>query len=454
MRNLFLASAAALALAGGATMVSAQSPAGDPVVAQGAMSAQQKAAYATWPADKKASYDKWPVEYQAYFWSLSASQQTGWFALTDAQRKQVYDMPPASRAQAWVSIEQQLAGGPPPSASAAPPSASTMPSPEAAAAPPATDDPASAPAQVQANPVGSAQAADPSPDPATANSSVAPSMPADPGYNAGPYKGALTAPPADAQELGIDFVEALRPVLLRLRRRVVDDVLEVDRGMVHARPRGLAHREPVPIGGEAPFEHERRLVLLRRDLADHVLGEAVRNRVGLDVGDEAVLILAGDEVVELRCRRAHVGSLPSVHAAGRALRFSVSTGTSCGIGFVICSSDTRDSASSTMWLMLRQFARTVQAASCVQTPGVVLHSVIPIGPSIASMICAIEMCEGSPQSRYPPCAPREDVTRPLRASVFRILLTVGVARPIRLATSAALCNRSGSRAIEAITTVP
>ena len=73
-----------------------------------------------------------------------------------------------------------------------------MPSPDAAAAPPPMDDPASAPAQVQANPIGSAQATDPSPDPATASSSVAPSMPADPSYQAGPYKGALTAPPADA----------------------------------------------------------------------------------------------------------------------------------------------------------------------------------------------------------------------------------------------------------------
>ena len=36
------------------------------------------------------------------------------------------------------------------------------------------------------------------PNPATADSSVPPAMPADPSYNAGPYKGALTQPPADA----------------------------------------------------------------------------------------------------------------------------------------------------------------------------------------------------------------------------------------------------------------
>jgi hypothetical protein len=176
MRNLLLSSAAALALACGATVVSAQSTPSNIAPAAPAMSSTQKASYEAWPADKKAAYSKWPAEYQAYFWSLSASQQTGWFALSDAQRKQVYDMPPASRAAAWVSIEQQLAG----------------------AMPPSNSDAAAAPEQVQANPVGSTQATDPAPDPATADSPVAPSMPADPSYNAGPYKGAMTAPPADA----------------------------------------------------------------------------------------------------------------------------------------------------------------------------------------------------------------------------------------------------------------
>lgn len=199
MRNLLLTSAAALALACGASAVSAQSTPSNVAPASPAMTSTQKASYEAWPADKKASYDKWPAEYQAYFWSLSASQQTGWFALSDAQRKQVYDMPPASRAAAWVSIEQQLAGATPPSASAAPLSATTTPMPDAAAVPPPSDsDAAAAPEQVQANPVGSSQATDPAPDPATAGSPVAPSMPADPSYNAGAYKGALSAPPADA----------------------------------------------------------------------------------------------------------------------------------------------------------------------------------------------------------------------------------------------------------------
>jgi hypothetical protein len=94
-----------------------------------------------------------------------------------------------------------MAGAVPPSASAAPPSATTSqssPSADAAAAPPMDSDVASAPAQIQANPRGTGPATDTPPDPATADTPVAPAMPADPSYKAGPYKGALTAPPADA----------------------------------------------------------------------------------------------------------------------------------------------------------------------------------------------------------------------------------------------------------------
>jgi hypothetical protein len=38
------------------------------------------------------------------------------------------------------------------------------------------------------------------PDPVTASSPVPPAAPADPSYKAGPYKGALTAPPASAMQ--------------------------------------------------------------------------------------------------------------------------------------------------------------------------------------------------------------------------------------------------------------
>ena len=53
--------------------------------------------------------------------------------------------------------------------------------------------------QTQANPRGSdGPATVTPPDPATANSPMAPAMPADPSYHAGPYVGALTPPPPEA----------------------------------------------------------------------------------------------------------------------------------------------------------------------------------------------------------------------------------------------------------------
>lgn len=59
--------------------------------------------------------------------------------------------------------------------------------------------PADAPVvQTQANPPGEGVPTPTPPNPATAAEPVAPAQPADPNYNAGPYKGALTPPPAEA----------------------------------------------------------------------------------------------------------------------------------------------------------------------------------------------------------------------------------------------------------------
>src|SRR5678815_1719130 len=65
----------------------------------------------------------------------------------------------------------------------------------------------------------------------------------------------------------------------------------------------LAHREPAPVGLQAPLEHECRLVLLGRDGADNVLAQSRRKRIGLDVRAESVLIVLADERFD---RRAHV----------------------------------------------------------------------------------------------------------------------------------------------------
>jgi hypothetical protein len=52
--------------------------------------------------------------------------------------------------------------------------------------------------QTQANPPGAGAPAETPPNPTTAETPVPPALPADPGYKAGPYKGALTAVPAEA----------------------------------------------------------------------------------------------------------------------------------------------------------------------------------------------------------------------------------------------------------------
>ena len=64
---------------------------------------------------------------------------------------------------------------------------------------------------------------------------------------------------------------------------------------MHVRPVRLLHRQPAAIRLQPPLEHERRLVLLRRDRANDVFAQPGRNRVRLDVGHEAVLVFPADQ---------------------------------------------------------------------------------------------------------------------------------------------------------------
>jgi hypothetical protein len=59
--------------------------------------------------------------------------------------------------------------------------------------------------------------------------------------------------------------------VLRLRRRVVADRLEIDRRDVELRPVRHRHRQPVAIRGQAPLRHPLRLFLLGGEEADDVL---------------------------------------------------------------------------------------------------------------------------------------------------------------------------------------
>ena len=56
-------------------------------------------------------YNSLDAAHQGYFWSLTPRQMEGYWVLTADQRAQVFAMEPAARANAWTSIEAQLAAG-------------------------------------------------------------------------------------------------------------------------------------------------------------------------------------------------------------------------------------------------------------------------------------------------------------------------------------------------------
>ncbi len=119
-----------------------------------------------------------------------------------------------------------------------------------------------------------------------------------------------------APQLGVDLVHGIE-LLLRLRRRVVADVLEVDPRILDVRPGRLGHGEPVPVGLQPKLEQPLRLVLLARDEPDHVLAQPFRHHVRLDVGHEAVLVGLIDQVLQYR---AHAALLELVKAISASMR--------------------------------------------------------------------------------------------------------------------------------------
>lgn len=177
MRKLLLNGAAVFALAAVPTAVMAQGTMAtdtrDTTMSSSATDApvlttDQQAAYDAWAADLQSDYDAWPNEYKVYYWTLTPEQQKGYWALTPDQRGRIYDMTPEQRKLAWQSVVQQLAGQTP----------TTPPG--------------------QANPPGEGIPTKGVPAPKTASQDVPPAMPADESYQGGPYKGALTPPPASA----------------------------------------------------------------------------------------------------------------------------------------------------------------------------------------------------------------------------------------------------------------
>jgi hypothetical protein len=176
MRSLFLAGSAGLTMLAVPAAIHAENapaPVSAPVSAPATaptLTADQKATYDAWPAAQKADYEAWPNDYKVYYWTLDADQQKGYWALTADQRGQIYKMSPEQRQMAWNSVVQQLKGETP--------------------ATPAG----------QANPPGPGVPTAGVPDPQTAGQAARPAMPADESYQGGPYKGALTPPPATAED--------------------------------------------------------------------------------------------------------------------------------------------------------------------------------------------------------------------------------------------------------------
>ena len=149
----------------------AAAPASAMPTSQGAaLTPAQKAVHDGWTPQQKADYASWPNDYKVYYWTLNADQQKGYWALTGEQRGQIYKMTPEQRQIAWNSVVQQMKGETP--------------------ATPAG----------QANPPGEGMPTAGVPDPQAASQAARPAMPADENYQGGPYKGALTPPPATAME--------------------------------------------------------------------------------------------------------------------------------------------------------------------------------------------------------------------------------------------------------------
>jgi hypothetical protein len=151
------------------------------------MTPQEQTTYSSWPAQQQTDYNRWDPETQSYYWSLNQQQQTGYWAMTPDQRGMIYKMTPDQQSKAWQSIAAQMDGRTPATPSD------------------------------QANPPGAGMPTSGVPAPQTAEQSVPPAMPQDPGYQGGPYKGALTPPPATA--MNKDYPVCSRTVQDNCRNR-------------------------------------------------------------------------------------------------------------------------------------------------------------------------------------------------------------------------------------------
>ena len=92
------------------------------------------------------------------------------------------------------------------------------------------------------------------------------------------------------EDIRIDLVERADG-LLRLRRRVVIEILVIDLGVVDPGPFRLRHGQPAAISLQTPFQHPGRFVLFRRDEADGIFRQPLGGLVGLDKRLKSITIL-------------------------------------------------------------------------------------------------------------------------------------------------------------------
>src|ERR1019366_9940020 len=101
---------------------------------------------------------------------------------------------------------------------------------------------------------------------------------------------------------------------------VVADVLVVDGPVGNVLPGRFGESQPVAVRARAPFEQPLRLVLLGGDQRDDVLAQPRGNNIGVEIGDEAVLVLAARQLGDIaRCAGHRAPPTAACLATSRAL---------------------------------------------------------------------------------------------------------------------------------------
>src|ERR1700675_2602398 len=237
---------------------------------------------------------------------------------------------------------------------------------------------------------------------------------------------------------------------------------------MHMSPRRLLHGLPMPKRLEPPVQQELRLLLLLRYGGHDPFIESGRQAVGLDIGDEAGPVLLREQSFNVLGLARH-GDFQLRYAVIVIEVGALFGNSRQGCTRISCARSATlrvDESNPANWRRVTSSrARRMAAFTRCHAPltrhwrsmphwlDAPLHSVMAIGPSNTSRICAAVICSGARARRYPPCEPREEITMPARCSPLSTLLTVGRLKRVRSASSAAARWRAGSCARLASTTV-